>query len=156
MIQYVTKLMVSNEPNEFIFALNLWGIYRPGNIMRSLMSIHRMVACRTYFFSWRCVLSAFIVHCVQFHQYPLKNRLLFLNQKPPSWSLGISSSSPKGCAITNRGDIIMPVVCTAKMTIIQTIESDPTFSRIRRRLFELMVEVGPHDSYSIFSNAGVG
>ena len=45
------------------------------------MSIHRMVACRTYFFSWRCVRSAFLVHGVHWHQYPPTDRLHFLKPK---------------------------------------------------------------------------
>ena len=63
------------------------------------MSIHRMVACRTYFFSWRCVLSAFIVHDVHFHRYPPTNHLKYFKGQQYSLLFPTEGLPP------NRGDM---------------------------------------------------
>ena len=54
--------------------------------MRSLMSIHRMVACRTYFFSWRCVRSAFMVYGV-----PYWTAFIFLKPKVTELVTGLQT-----------------------------------------------------------------
>ena len=56
----------------------------------------------------------------------------YKNQKSPSWSLDYNRK--------HRGDQVCDP--TVNVPIIQTIETDQSFSRIRRQLFAFMVGVG--------------
>ena len=105
------KYWIVNRMDYYVSWVSVYWIYWA---FIALMSIHRMVACRTYFFSWRCVRSAFMVHGVDFHQYPLTDRLHFVGTQI------VSCSSHRGLASTDIEDMILSRISTANTVIIHS------------------------------------
>ena len=83
----VRQISEGSVPTKSSGKLRGFGLKSPGNLMRLQMPIRRMVACRTYFFSWRGVRSAFMVNAVHLHQYRICTAFIFSTKKSPSWPL---------------------------------------------------------------------